>query len=90
MGSRETRDGLRRGAVHLVLLARDGSPRDRERLKRVAHEVGVPTREVGTRGELGSWFGRGPVSVLGIRDPNLAAAIRAKVDGAAAESEGGE
>ena len=90
MGSRETRDGLRRGAVHLVLLARDGSRRDRQRLERVAREAGVPTREVGTRDDLGSWLGRGPVSVLGIRDANLAAAVRAKVDGAATESEGGE
>lgn len=90
VGSRETRDGLRRGQVYLVLLARDGSPRDRQRLERVASEVAVPTREVGTRVELGSWIGRGPVSALGIRDPNLAAAVRAKVDGVATESGGGE
>jgi len=52
VGSRETRDGLRRGKIHLVLLARDGSPRDRQRLERVAGEACVPTREVGTRVEL--------------------------------------
>jgi ribosomal protein L7Ae-like RNA K-turn-binding protein len=90
IGSRETRDGLWRGTIHLVLLAGDGSPRDRQRLERVAGEVGVPAREVGTRAELGSWIGRGPVSVLGIQDPNLAAAVQAKVDAAALESEGGE
>ena len=90
VGSRETRDGLHRGGVHLVLLARDGSARDRQRLVRVAGEAGVPAHEVGTRSELGSWIGRGPVAALGIRDRNLAAAMKAKLEGAATESGGGE
>jgi ribosomal protein L7Ae-like RNA K-turn-binding protein len=88
VGSRETRKAMRRGEIRLVLLASDGSERDRERLVRLTNESRVPHRTVGTREELGSWVGGGPVSVLGLRDPNLAAAVRADVDAGAAECRG--
>jgi ribosomal protein L7Ae-like RNA K-turn-binding protein len=77
IGSRETRAALRRGRVSLVLLAGDGSVRDRERLLRLAGEEGVPVSTLAAdAAELGQWVGRGRVSVLGIEDPNLASAIR--------------
>ncbi|NNE44383.1 MAG: hypothetical protein HKN12_09250 [Gemmatimonadetes bacterium] len=79
-GSRETRAGLRRGEVRLVLLAADGSPRDRERLVRAAEEGNAPTRIVGTREELGGWVGRGSVAVCGVLDANLASEIRLQID----------
>jgi ribosomal protein L7Ae-like RNA K-turn-binding protein len=75
VGSRETRAGLHRGQVKLVLLAEDGSPRDRERLARIALEQGVLTMIAGTREELGSWIGRGLISVAGITDSGLARSI---------------
>ena len=78
-GSRETRAGLRRGEVRLVLLASDGSPRDRERLVRAAEERRAPVRMVGTRDELGSWVGRESVAVCGVTDPNLAAEISGQI-----------
>ena len=84
VGSRETRSGLRRGEIRLVLLASDGSARDRERLVRLTKESRVPARTVGSREELGSWIGQGPVAVLGVQDPNLAAAV------IAASENGGE
>jgi ribosomal protein L7Ae-like RNA K-turn-binding protein len=90
VGSRETRDRLRRGEVRLVLLAEDGSPRDRKRLTRAAAESAVPARRLATREELGAWLGLGPVSVLGLTDPHLAGAVRAQLDGDGAEAEGGE
>lgn len=83
IGSRETRSGLRRGEVRLVLLAEDGSPRDRERLQRVAGEHGVPARMVGTRDELGQAIGRDGVSVVGVTDRNLAAGVLGRLDGPA-------
>lgn len=86
IGSRETRAGLRRGDVRLVLLAGDGSSRDRERLLRVAEDEGVPARTLATREELGAWVGCGPVSVVGLTEPNLASEIRARVDGDGEES----
>jgi ribosomal protein L7Ae-like RNA K-turn-binding protein len=61
--------------VKLVLLALDGSVRDRERLVRIALEQGAPTIIAGTREQLGAWIGRGLVSVAGITDPGLAASI---------------
>jgi ribosomal protein L7Ae-like RNA K-turn-binding protein len=61
--------------VKLVLLALDGSARDRERLVRIASEQGAPTMVAGTREQLGAWIGRGLVSVAGITDPAMAASI---------------
>lgn len=81
IGSRETRAGLHRGQVRLILLAADGSPRDRDRLQRVAEEHGIPARIVGTRDDLGQAIGRGGVSVVGVTDPNLAAGIVGRLDG---------
>lgn len=75
IGSRETRSELRRGEIRLVLLSADGSPRDRERILRVAEEEQVPVRIVGSGEELGAVIGRGAVGVLGIRDRNLASGI---------------
>ena len=89
IGSRETRKAVRRGELRLVLLASDGSERDRERLLRLVEEAQVPSRIVALREELGAWVGEGPVAVLGIRDPNLAAAVRAGLD-AGPEENGGE
>ncbi len=76
VGSRETRTALHRGEIRLVLLARDGSARDRERLERIAAEQRADARVVGTREELGEWVGRGPVAVIGVRDARLADGIR--------------
>jgi ribosomal protein L7Ae-like RNA K-turn-binding protein len=88
VGSRETRAALRRGEVRLVLLASDGSERDRERLLRLLEEARVPSRMLATREQLGAWIGQGPVAVLGLRDPNLAAAVRAGVDAGPGENGG--
>ncbi|MBZ0268509.1 ribosomal L7Ae/L30e/S12e/Gadd45 family protein [bacterium] len=75
IGSRETRMGTRRGEISLIILSADGSPRDRERIQRVAEEERVPVRTVGSGVELGAVIGRGAVGVLGIRDRNLASGI---------------
>lgn len=81
IGSRETRAGLQRGQVRLVLLAADGSPRDRERLQRLAGETGTPVRVVGSREELGRAVGRDAVSVVGVTDRNVAAGLLGRLDG---------
>lgn len=86
IGSRETRAGLRRGRgrqVCLILLAADGSERDRERLERLAEETGTPWRVVGSREELGQAIGRDGVSVVGVTDRNVAAGMLARLDGTA-------
>ena len=59
-----------------MLLAQDGSARDRERLLRLADEQEVPAHTLAVESaRLGEWLGRGKVAVVGISDPNLAAAI---------------
>jgi ribosomal protein L7Ae-like RNA K-turn-binding protein len=92
IGSRDTRSALRKGRIHLVVLAGDGSPRDRERIERIAAEEGVPVRSVATRDELGAWIGFGAVSVLGLTDRRLAETVRRgrdeTQDAAASESPG--
>jgi len=84
IGSRETRAGLRRGEVRLVLLAEDGSARDRERMRRVASEAGTPIVSLGTREELGRGIGAGPVAVMGLTDPSLAGEVARLAAGDAA------
>ena len=88
IGSRDTRAALRRGEIHLVVLAEDGSPRDQERLERIADEEGVPVRIIATRSELGSWVGFGAVSVLGLTDRRLAEAVRSRWDESRGETTG--
>jgi ribosomal protein L7Ae-like RNA K-turn-binding protein len=80
IGSREARTGMRRGEVHLILLSEDSSARDRERLRRVAEEERVETRDVGSAEELGAAIGRGAVGVLGIRDRHLATGILRRLE----------
>jgi ribosomal protein L7Ae-like RNA K-turn-binding protein len=76
IGSRDTRAALRRGAVGLVLLAEDGSARDRERLLRLAEEVKIPVHTLAVDSILlGEWVGRGKVAVVGVTDRNLAGEI---------------
>lgn len=81
VGSRETRIGLHRGEVRLVILAGDASPRDRERVLRVAAEEGVPTRTLGDRGALGAAIGRDTVAVVGVRDAGMAEGLMARLGG---------
>ena len=85
VGSRETRAGLHRGEIRLILLATDASPRDRERLIRVAEEEEVPSRVVGSRAALGAAIGRDSVAVVGVRDRGMAEALLARL----ASSQGG-
>jgi ribosomal protein L7Ae-like RNA K-turn-binding protein len=89
IGSRETRASLRRGEIRLVLLAGDGSLRDRERVRRISAEEDVPAHDLATREELGSWIGLEPVSVVGIQDPHLAAAVQGYLEEASPGAEQG-
>jgi len=79
IGSRETRMALRRGEVRLVLVAADASPRDRERLMRVAEEEHVPARTVEDRASLGQAIGAGDVTAVGVRDSGMAEALEARL-----------
>jgi ribosomal protein L7Ae-like RNA K-turn-binding protein len=81
IGSRETRSALRRGEVRLLILAEDASPRDRERLARVAAQAGVPAHVAGTRAALGAAIGRDEIAALGVRDPHMAGALAARLSG---------
>jgi ribosomal protein L7Ae-like RNA K-turn-binding protein len=58
-----------------VLLAADGSPRDRERLLRICAEHAVPVHALSSRAEIGAWLGREEVAVVGVKDSNLAMAF---------------
>jgi ribosomal protein L7Ae-like RNA K-turn-binding protein len=89
VGSREVRTGMRQGEIALILLASDGSARDRERLRRVAEEERVDTRDMGSAEELGAAIGRGTVGVLGIRDRHLAAGILRRLENDTTRTGGG-
>jgi ribosomal protein L7Ae-like RNA K-turn-binding protein len=90
VGSRETRAALHRGAIRAVLVATDGSARDRERIARIAASQNVPVCAIAGRSDLGSWCGRGAVAVVGIRDAGLATRILQLAEAESASGEGME
>lgn len=75
VGSRDTRAALHRGEIRLVIVAEDGSERDRERIERICAEQHVTCFRLGSRDEWGQWLGRNSVAAAGMRDANLAEAI---------------
>lgn len=70
------RAAIQRGRCHCLVLARDASPRAREKLERLADGRGVP-RVVGPDAEaMGRVLGRPPVMAVAVTDGALADGIR--------------
>lgn len=75
VGTASVRDGLKKGKIHLVVLAKDFSRRTEEKVGRLARAKGVRILEGPDSNELGRRFGRRPVQTLGVLDANLASEI---------------
>ncbi len=76
LGAGQARLMLRRGQAHLVWVAADASPSQQAKVVLLAEARGIPVCWGGTRRDLGSAVGAGPVSALAVTDPGLARAIR--------------
>jgi ribosomal protein L7Ae-like RNA K-turn-binding protein len=77
IGVEGVRAGIRRGRCRLVVLARDASPRARQRLERLAAARGVPQVVGPPAAELGAWLGRPPVMAVGVGARELARGLAA-------------
>ena len=86
IGTSATRDGLKRGAIAVVVVASDRSRRTQEKVERLARGAGVPMLVGPTATALGARLGRGAVQTVGIMDDALA---RGLVTAAAGSGAGG-
>lgn len=75
MGVELTRQALRDGGAHVVLVAEDLSPNRRDRMVERCREAGVPVSRGWTKEELGELAGRAAVAVLAVADRHMAAGI---------------
>lgn len=76
VGVAGVRAGLARGEVVCVVLARDASPRTRDKVERPARARGVAVCLGPAAAALGGGLGRAPVQAVGITDSALARGVR--------------
>lgn len=74
-GTDLVRRAVRAGRVRHAVVASDISDNTSEKLRPLLEKSGVTVIEGPDRGELGALVGRGPLSVVGISDAQLAARI---------------
>jgi ribosomal protein L7Ae-like RNA K-turn-binding protein len=72
VGVAGVRARLARGTLRCVVLARDASPRTRDKVERLARRRGVPVVVGPAAAELGAGLGRPPVQAVGVADATLA------------------
>jgi len=75
-GTEATRRALQRAEARLVVLAKDGSEAQREKVLPLARARGVPWEILGTRQELGDAVGSGLLSALAVTRGDLVLEIR--------------
>jgi ribosomal protein L7Ae-like RNA K-turn-binding protein len=78
-----TREAIRSGRCHLVIVASDASPRAAEKVVRLAEARGVRMLSGPPAVEIGAQLGRPPVMVVGVREAALA---RGLIDAAAEQA----
>jgi ribosomal protein L7Ae-like RNA K-turn-binding protein len=71
-GTDATRQAVRDGEVHGVVVAADVSPTQRQKLVPLLEARGVPYHECLTRERMGDALGRAPVSAVGFTNAGLA------------------
>ena len=80
VGTAGVRAGLQRGELVLVVMAADRSARTDDKVGRLAKAKQVPVLAGPDATTLGHVVGGGAVQAVGVRDPQLAAGLRAKYD----------
>ena len=75
IGVEGVRQGLQRGEVQCVVVARDASPRANDKVVRLAAAKRVPLVAGPEAAAIGARLGRPPVMVVGVRDRGLADGI---------------
>jgi ribosomal protein L7Ae-like RNA K-turn-binding protein len=67
---------VRKGQVHLIILASDATENARDRCERLAKYHQIPLIVLGTRAELGHWTGKDERVVAAITDAGFAERLR--------------
>lgn len=86
VGTGAVKEAASAGELRLVVLARDAGDNAVGRVRGAMERSGAERVRCGTRDELGSALGRGPVAVVGVTDGGLAERIRRLVDGGSVRS----
>ncbi len=77
VGVDRVREAVRRGTVHVAVVARDASPNSRQKIDGLLAGRAVPTLEVDSAADLGRIAGRETTAVIAVLDRKLAAGILA-------------
>ena len=71
-GTDAVRDAVRSGEARVVLLARDASSTQLEKIARTMNDRSIPTATVGDRDTLGAAVGLAPLSAVAVTNASLA------------------
>jgi ribosomal protein L7Ae-like RNA K-turn-binding protein len=81
VGVQQVRDAVKRNKVVLAVVATDASPNSLDKVVPLLNARRVRFVEVPSAAELGAAVGRNQTAVVGIVDRQLAAGVRASVEG---------
>lgn len=74
-GTEAARLAVDRGKAFLVLIARDGSEQQKQKILGPVARHGVPYLEISERASLGAAVGRGPLTAIAVTDASFASEI---------------
>ena len=80
-GTESCIDMLNKNKVKLLILAKDSSERTIENFYRICKEKNIPVYTFGNKDEISKSIGKNNKTVIGIKDKNLAGAIKKILDG---------
>lgn len=78
-GTEATRQALRDGEAHLVVLASDAAPGQLEKVRGILRHRAIPEAVWATRTDLGHAVGQPPLSALAITDEIMARQLQARL-----------
>lgn len=74
--------------MHLVLLAGDAAPGQRDKLTGLLRARDVPARTIGDRASLGASVGAGPLTAVGVTQTGFARRLLIELDADATDPDG--
>lgn len=77
VGVDRVREAVKRGSVHVAVVAADVSPNSRQKVDGLLAGRAVPTLEVSSAAELGRAAGKESTAIIGVVDGKLAAGVLA-------------
>ena len=78
-GTDATRRALRNGEARLVIVAEDGSETQLKKVLPLASARGVPWETLGSRQNLGTAVGNGPLTVAAVTQPGFAEQLQERL-----------